>query len=62
MFKQLWKLQHGSRSPKLELHGPRNGLSIAPRSSRVVQSAPLFAQPPNPPTKRRAGGAFAELI
>eukprot|EP00969_Alexandrium_andersonii_P197879 8741324-Alexandrium_andersonii.AAC.1 len=40
--------------------GSRNGLKIAPQSSRRVGSAPLLAQTPNPPAKRaggRAGGA-----
>eukprot|EP00969_Alexandrium_andersonii_P162346 7175416-Alexandrium_andersonii.AAC.1 len=31
----------------LELHGPRIGLNIGPRSSRMACSAPLSAQNPN---------------
>eukprot|EP00969_Alexandrium_andersonii_P105471 4653159-Alexandrium_andersonii.AAC.1 len=32
--------KHRIRRSKLELHGPMNGLSIDPRSSREVRSAP----------------------
>eukprot|EP00969_Alexandrium_andersonii_P252895 11177405-Alexandrium_andersonii.AAC.1 len=41
----------------LELRGPRNGLKVDPGSSGRVQSAPLFAQMPNPPTKWAGGRA-----
>eukprot|EP00969_Alexandrium_andersonii_P356211 15446096-Alexandrium_andersonii.AAC.1 len=46
---------------KLELSGPRNGLSIDLRSFGGVNSMPLFAQTPNLATKRagrRAGGGL----
>eukprot|EP00969_Alexandrium_andersonii_P047428 2080732-Alexandrium_andersonii.AAC.1 len=58
-------MQNGLRCSKLEIRGPRNGLTAAPRSSRGVNSAPFFAQMPNLPPKRAggcAGGAFAELL
>eukprot|EP00969_Alexandrium_andersonii_P314868 13910586-Alexandrium_andersonii.AAC.1 len=36
-------MQHRFRRSELELRGPRNGLSIYPRSFRSVRYVPLFA-------------------
>eukprot|EP00969_Alexandrium_andersonii_P081681 3600728-Alexandrium_andersonii.AAC.2 len=45
------------RCSKLELRRPRNVLKTCPRSSRVMRSAPVFAQMPNLPTKPAGGCA-----
>eukprot|EP00969_Alexandrium_andersonii_P018319 801407-Alexandrium_andersonii.AAC.1 len=44
-------MQHRLRRSELELRRPRTDLSVGPRSSRGVRSAPLPVQIPNPPTK-----------
>eukprot|EP00969_Alexandrium_andersonii_P090320 3988340-Alexandrium_andersonii.AAC.1 len=39
VFKQFLNMQHGFRRSKLELHGSRNDLSVAPPSTRGVDDA-----------------------
>eukprot|EP00969_Alexandrium_andersonii_P302746 13382659-Alexandrium_andersonii.AAC.1 len=46
-----------SAVPKLELHGPWNGLKIGLRSPGRVRSALSLAQAPNPSTRRAGGSA-----
>eukprot|EP00969_Alexandrium_andersonii_P347918 15383603-Alexandrium_andersonii.AAC.1 len=45
-------MQNCSRRSNLELRRPRSGLKVAPRSSRGVRSAHVFAQIPNPEAAR----------
>eukprot|EP00969_Alexandrium_andersonii_P117921 5215621-Alexandrium_andersonii.AAC.1 len=49
------------RRSKLELRGPRHDLRIGTEALDGVRSVPLFAQMPNPPT-RRAGPHWEDMI
>eukprot|EP00969_Alexandrium_andersonii_P144751 6401125-Alexandrium_andersonii.AAC.1 len=50
-------MQSRCKRSELELRGSRNGLKIAPASSRGVHSAQHVAQIPNPPTKTGIEGS-----
>eukprot|EP00969_Alexandrium_andersonii_P217374 9602108-Alexandrium_andersonii.AAC.1 len=50
-------MQNRLKRSNLEPRGPREGLEIAPPSSRRVRSAPFSAEIPNPPVETGLEGS-----